>query len=206
MTPSQELYQKLAPFYDWMSRALLAPFGGDAAFRRRVVDTWNIRSGASVLEVGCGTGLMTRHLLARGANVTAIDNSAPMLERARRRAPGATFILDDIFAVTFARRYDFVLLSYVLHELDADSRVRMLTVAKNALAPNGFVGIVDFDANARQPIRTMLDGWLRIAEPSSARAWARRGLKHEVPSAGLCVVRATAVGLGTARVVLLRPA
>jgi ubiquinone/menaquinone biosynthesis C-methylase UbiE len=41
--------------------------------------------GARVLEVGVGTGRITRQLVARGARVTGFDRAKPMLERARRR-------------------------------------------------------------------------------------------------------------------------
>ncbi len=42
----------------------------------------------SVVEVGCGTGLITRLFLAEGYDVTGIDPSGPMLDVARAR-PGA---------------------------------------------------------------------------------------------------------------------
>ena len=42
-------------------------------------------AGAIVLEVGVGTGRITRQLLAQGARVTGFDRAEPMLEVARRR-------------------------------------------------------------------------------------------------------------------------
>ncbi len=41
--------------------------------------------GDEVLEVGCGTGLLTEALVARGLAVQAIDPGAEMLRLARRR-------------------------------------------------------------------------------------------------------------------------
>ena len=46
-------------------------------------------AGAHVLEVGAGTGRITRQLLARGARVTGFDRAEPMLEVARRRLGAA---------------------------------------------------------------------------------------------------------------------
>lgn len=198
-----DLYTRLAPFYDWMSRGLLAPFGGDTRFRTDVVDAWSVRRGDRVLELGCGTGLMTRLLVDRGALVTCVDRSAPMLERARRRAPEATFVEHDVPSYRPETRYDRVILSYILHELDRDQRARTLAMARDALAPGGLVGIVDFDDSARQPVRTLIDLYLRVAEPPSAREWARDGFRDEVAAAGLRVVRSEPVGWGTARVGLL---
>jgi SAM-dependent methyltransferase len=41
--------------------------------------------GRRILEAGCGSGVYTELLLKRGAHVTAVDASAPMVEHARRR-------------------------------------------------------------------------------------------------------------------------
>ena len=43
--------------------------------------------GATVADVGAGTGISTRGLLARGADVTAFDLAPNMLQRLRARAP-----------------------------------------------------------------------------------------------------------------------
>ncbi|MDX2087379.1 MAG: class I SAM-dependent methyltransferase [Kofleriaceae bacterium] len=201
-----ELYERLAPYYDWMSRALLFPFGGDTRFRRRVVDAWRIRSGDRVLELGCGTGLMTRQLLDRGASVTAVDRSRPMLARARTRAPEATFVEDDVTSYVPSGHYDRVVLSYILHELEEHERSTALTLAREALAPGGLVGVVDFDDSAREPVRTLIDLYLRMAEPPSARAWAMTGFRRELAAAGLAIVHSAPVGWGTARVGLARRA
>ena len=42
--------------------------------------------GGLVLEVGCGAGALTRHLLAAGHRVIATDASAAMVELARAAA------------------------------------------------------------------------------------------------------------------------
>lgn len=45
-----------------------------------------------VLELGCGTGFYTRWLAERGLDVTALDISEQMVERARARCPGVVEI------------------------------------------------------------------------------------------------------------------
>jgi SAM-dependent methyltransferase len=47
------------------------------------------RARGLVLELGCGSGLLTRHLVAAGHRVVATDASAAMLELARGVASGA---------------------------------------------------------------------------------------------------------------------
>lgn len=46
-------------------------------------------SGGLVLEVGCGSGLLTRHLVDAGHRVVATDASPAMVELAREHAKGA---------------------------------------------------------------------------------------------------------------------
>jgi ubiquinone/menaquinone biosynthesis C-methylase UbiE len=45
--------------------------------------------GATVLEIGCGTGQLTRSLLARGLRVTAIEPGERLIARARDRLGSA---------------------------------------------------------------------------------------------------------------------
>ncbi len=73
-------WDEYAPFYDWENARTLG---------RRDVPFWTrVASGADgrVLELGCGTGRVSLALAAAGVNVVGVDRSAPMLERAIRRA------------------------------------------------------------------------------------------------------------------------
>lgn len=47
--------------------------------------------GGSVLDVGCGTGVKAKYLLAHGLRVTGTDISAKMLAIAEREAPGGVY-------------------------------------------------------------------------------------------------------------------
>ena len=44
-----------------------------------------------VVDLGCGSGLWARDLLAAGYDVLGVDSSPAMIELAREVAPGATF-------------------------------------------------------------------------------------------------------------------
>ena len=46
----------------------------------------DVDSGDRILDIGCGNGNYSRHLAGLGARVTAIDGSAKMIERARKRS------------------------------------------------------------------------------------------------------------------------
>ena len=65
--------------------------------------------GASVLDLGCGTGApIARWFLARGHSVTGVDFAPRMLQIARRNFPGATWIEADLNTLALGRRFDAV--------------------------------------------------------------------------------------------------
>ena len=53
---------------------------------------------ASVLDVGCGSGFLTRHF---GGSVVGLDQSPSMLGVARRRCPGVPLVRADALALPF---------------------------------------------------------------------------------------------------------
>ena len=79
-TRTKSRYNRIAPVYDLME-AIVERF----AFRRWREKLWSQVDGNRILEVGVGTGKNIPHY-PRGIQVTAVDLSDKMLERARRRA------------------------------------------------------------------------------------------------------------------------
>src|SRR5246500_738393 len=55
----------------------------------RACEAAGIGSGATVLEIGCGTGQLTRSLLLRGLRVTAVEPGRQLMARARDQLDGA---------------------------------------------------------------------------------------------------------------------
>src|SRR5215471_20808022 len=72
-----------ARFYDWENAQTVRR--RDVAFWRRLAAA----ADAPVLELGCGTGRIAVPVAKDGIAVTGVDRSAPMLDRARRRAARA---------------------------------------------------------------------------------------------------------------------
>lgn len=66
-----------------------------------------VPAGATVLELGCGTGRVTRQLVRLGHRVTAVDESAEMLARVE----GAETVHGRIEGLDLGRRFDAVLLA-----------------------------------------------------------------------------------------------
>ncbi len=81
------IYDLLAPFYD--------KFNGDidysewADFIEKIIENeYKIGKPELILDLGCGTGSMTVELAKRGYDMTGVDYSPEMLDKARNRAYG----------------------------------------------------------------------------------------------------------------------
>lgn len=95
-----------------------------------------VPAGARVLELGSGVGRVTHALLERGFDVTAVDESAQMLERVR----GARTICASIEGLDVGETFDVVLLaSFLVHAGDVEVRRGMLRTCVRHLAKGGCV-------------------------------------------------------------------
>jgi ubiquinone/menaquinone biosynthesis C-methylase UbiE len=156
--------------YRVAARSLFAPFGGLALIRRQALDAMQIRAGERVLELGCGPGELTAELLNRGARVHAVDVSEAMLRDARQRAPSASFDQADITRYVPDGRYDVILLSFVLHELEPADISAIVGHSASALARNGRLVIVDHSAPRGSAGRIWR--WvLAMIEPTNMDHW-----------------------------------
>lgn len=121
--------------YDEVAAAAV-PTGSDTAVR--------------VLEIGCGTGNLTQALAKRGARITAVDQSAEMLEVALEKATDLGDQVDvvEMAAVEVGDRFepasfDSVASSLALSEMSAEERLYVLRAAKRVLRPGGRLVVAD---------------------------------------------------------------
>lgn len=109
-------------------------------------------AGAPILELGCGTGRLTRVLLDWRLRPTAVDESAAMLAEL---PGGAERVLSAIEALALDRRFDRVLLaSRLINHADAAVRAAFAACAARYLQPGGKLLLQRHD-----PV------WLATAQP-----------------------------------------
>jgi len=92
-------------------------------------------AGASVLELGCGAGRVTRPLIALGHPVVAVDESPEMLAHVR----GAETVCARIQDLSLGRRFCAVLLASHLINTDEPTRAAFLDVCRRHVADDGCV-------------------------------------------------------------------
>lgn len=100
-------------------------------------------AGGLVVELGCGSGRLTRHLLDAGHRVIATDASPAMLDLAREAGPGAEDIRQLVLPDDPIPACDAVVsVGHVLSYLpDAEAVERALVSAAGALRPGGVLAL-----------------------------------------------------------------
>ena len=140
-----------------------------------------LESGGVVLELGCGSGLLTRHLVDAGHRVIASDASDAMLALTADNVPGAEEIRQIVLPDDPLPAADAVVsVGHVLSYLpDAAAVARGLQAAAAALRPGGVlaVDLCDLEYGRRRHeeghlLGRMGDDWaivLEISIPSPDR-------------------------------------
>ncbi|WP_242582378.1 class I SAM-dependent methyltransferase [Amycolatopsis sp. 195334CR] len=174
---------------------------GVEAYRERFLAAAAIESTSAVLDVGCGTGQMTREAAKAGGRALGVDLSSPMIELARDRAravPNAEFLQADAQIHPFPEASFDRVISRHGAMFFGDAEAAFANLAR-ALRPGGRMVLLSwqpgdrnewastfrriFTANAEVPATPPAPGTL--ADPA-----ATRGL---LESAGFTDVRVSAV-------------
>ncbi|MEZ2131979.1 MULTISPECIES: phospholipid N-methyltransferase PmtA [unclassified Sinorhizobium] len=111
---------------------------------RRMASVVNPSSGLPVLELGPGTGVITKAILARGVqpeNLVAIEYSTDFYQHLKRAYPGVHFINGDAFdldrtlGVLRNQRFDSVVSGLPLLNFPMQARVKLLESLFDHLPP-----------------------------------------------------------------------
>jgi SAM-dependent methyltransferase len=102
---------------------------------------WMLPADAhTVLDLGAGTGKLTRALVARGLEVFAVDPSPKMLDQLRTALPGATVSVGTAEDIPLAdTSVDAVVVGQAWHWVDQDAA---LPSVARVLRPGGTLGLI----------------------------------------------------------------
>lgn len=134
---------------------------------------------ANALDVGCGNGLLSFELAARGLAVVGIDPDAPSIERARADTEASDrteFICADVFTHRFEpASFDVVASIAMLHHVDAEAGLRRM---RELVRPGGVLAIVGFAMpSGPMDLALIAAGFVR----TKARALRGRYWEHDAP-------------------------
>ena len=134
--------------------------------------------GGLVVELGCGSGLLTRHLVDAGLEVIATDASPAMLALARETVPDARSVQGLVLPDDPISGADAIVgVGHVLNYLSDEASIdRVLVAIAGALRPGGVLAIdlCDLEWGERRPegsgVGRLGDGWAVVTEFSMPRA------------------------------------
>lgn len=130
------------------------PGGPDHDHYRALADEVGARS---IVDLGCGTGLLTRSLAGPGRTVVGVDPSRTMLAHARRQ-PGSdavTWILGDASVLEPTATVDLaVCTGNAIMQIGPDALPATLRSLAGALRPGGTISF-----ESRDPARREWESW-----------------------------------------------
>lgn len=183
-----------AAVYDWLAPVMT--LGLETRLHRQVVASLDLDRPLDILDIGCGTGGLTRLIADRmppgGGWTTGIDAAEKMIAVARRKAGPRRVRFEAALAEELPfppASFDRVVSTFFFHHIDAQLKARAIAEIWRVLRPGGRAVILDVDipynffgsfcAHAgyflfRQPeIMENITGGLRHAMAASAfgQAW-----------------------------------
>ncbi|MFN7101177.1 MAG: phospholipid N-methyltransferase PmtA [Pseudorhizobium sp.] len=111
---------------------------------RRMASVINPSSGLPVLELGPGTGIITKAILARGIapeNLASIEFSTDFYQHLKRTLPGVNFINGDAFDLNSTlgdwrdRKFDAVISAIPLLSFPMEKRIALLEDLLDRMPP-----------------------------------------------------------------------
>jgi demethylmenaquinone methyltransferase / 2-methoxy-6-polyprenyl-1,4-benzoquinol methylase len=150
----EAMFDRISPVYDPMNRLMTA--GLDRRWRRLTVRA-TVRPGDRVLDACCGTGDLALEAQRAGGNVTGLDFSERMLERARRKSTAVEWVRGNVLALPFPDgSFDAVTVGFGIRNVeDLEAGLRELA---RVLRPGGRLGCLEI-TRPRGALRLFFAVW-----------------------------------------------
>ena len=110
---------------------------------RQALYTFN--PAGNILELACGTGLWTQHLLPNATRITAVDavDEVIAINKNRLQSPLVQYIKADIFEWTPDNKYEVIFFAFWLSHVPAERFETFWALIDDALIPGGRVFLID---------------------------------------------------------------
>ena len=186
----------------WDSEGEMKPLHDLNPVRLQYVERCGSLAGRSVVDVGCGGGLLAEAMARRGARVTGLDLTSELLDVARLHALDGGVVVDyrlesaEQHAAAHAARYDVVTCMEMLEHVPDPAAV--VTALAKLVRPGGDVFVSTLNRTPRAYVLAVLGAeyvlrllpagthsYDRFIRPSELAAWSRHAGLSMVDIAGL---------------------
>ena len=132
------------------------PFAGYKGVLARIYQLVRAKENAKVLDIGFGTGTLTKRLYEQGCEVWGQDFSGRMIELASAKMPNAHLFQADfsqgLAEPLLQNSYDFIIATYSLHHLTDDNKIRFIQAMTDLLNEGGAILIGDVAFASRKDL------------------------------------------------------
>jgi demethylmenaquinone methyltransferase / 2-methoxy-6-polyprenyl-1,4-benzoquinol methylase len=165
-TQVRAMFDRIARVYDLMNSVMTA--GMHHRWRERAADLARVGPGSRALDVATGTGDLAIELAGRGAEVTGLDFSEPMLELARRKAPGLEWVAGDALSLSYAEgEFDAVTVGFGARNFS--DLGRGLAEMARVTRPGGRVVVLEITTPQKPPLSWFFRLWFDRVVPALGR-------------------------------------
>jgi demethylmenaquinone methyltransferase / 2-methoxy-6-polyprenyl-1,4-benzoquinol methylase len=171
----RQMFDAIADRYELING--IVSFGMDRGWRRRCVSALSLPTGATVLDVACGTGDLCRELAANGYTPVGVDLSSGMLAHAATTAP---LVLADALSPPFRdTAFDGVVSGFALRNVtdlgDLFGQLGRMT------KPGGRISLLDLSEPESGILRLGHRLWSNYAVPLVGSVLSDAGAYHYLP-------------------------
>ncbi|MBT3192115.1 MAG: methyltransferase domain-containing protein [Verrucomicrobia bacterium] len=189
-----------APLYDWLAPIMV--FGFEQRCARHVIEHLDLSPSHRVLDVGCGTGSLTRRLgqsldASAGGGIVGVDAAERMLDIARSKSPAGLpcrFVAGLAESLPYSDcTFDRAVSTFFFHHVEFNLKTKALSEMWRTLIPGSKAIVVDVDVPTtllgscsawagyrlfrQEEIRENIEGRLREAfDASPFQSW--RSVSH----------------------------
>jgi demethylmenaquinone methyltransferase/2-methoxy-6-polyprenyl-1,4-benzoquinol methylase len=158
------MFDRIAPVYDVMNRVFT--MGLDGRWRRLAAAS-AVRPGDRVLDAACGTGDLALADRKAGGEVTGLDFSERMLERARRKSDQIEWVQGDVLALPFDdAAFDAATIGFGIRNVDdLDAGLRELA---RVVRPGGRLAVLEI-TRPRGVLRPFFRLWFDVLIPLAGK-------------------------------------
>jgi ubiquinone/menaquinone biosynthesis C-methylase UbiE len=166
------VYRNKAKHYDITSRLYPAPGYPQRAQRLRAVQALGLRTGSTVIDVACGTGLnfpLLQQAVGPGGRIVGVDLTDAMLAQAQKRIEtngwsNVSLVQGDAASFDFPDEVDAILSTYALSQVPECAKV--IAHGAAALSAGGRWVVLDLKVPGNTP------GWIAQLGTAIVRPFA----------------------------------